>query len=38
MQELNYQADGKGKEPASRRFLEKHDYFENDAKQKGGRN
>lgn len=40
MQELNYQADGKGKEPATvaEDFLKKHDYFENDAKQKGGRN
>ena len=40
MQELNYQADGKGKEPATvaEDFLKNHDYFENDAKQKGGRN
>ena len=42
MQELNYQADGKGKEPATvaEDFLKKHHYFEDDDnkkdKQKGG--
>lgn len=42
MQELNYQADGKGKEPATvaEDFLKKHNYFddENDSKQKGVQN
>lgn len=42
MQELNYQADGKGKEPATvaEEFLKKHNYFddENDSKQKGVQN
>ena len=42
MKELNYQADGKGKEPATvaEDFLKKHHYFEDDDnkkdKQKGG--
>lgn len=38
MQELNYQADGKGKEPAvvAENFLKKHNYLEND--KKGGQN
>jgi len=37
MQELNYQADGKGKEPATvaEEFLKKHHYFENDQDNKG---
>ena len=42
MQKLNYQADGKGKEPATvaEDFLKKHNYFddENDSKQKGVQN
>lgn len=42
MQELNYKADGKGKEPATvaEDFLKKHNYFddENDSKQKGVQN
>ncbi|MGX0301645.1 osmoprotectant ABC transporter substrate-binding protein [Staphylococcus hominis] len=42
MQELNYQADGRGKEPATvaEDFLKKHNYFddENDSKQKGVQN
>ncbi|MCE5005846.1 osmoprotectant ABC transporter substrate-binding protein [Staphylococcus chromogenes] len=35
MQNLNYQADGEGQEPAivAQKFLEKHDYFDHD---KGG--
>ena len=35
MQRLNYEADGKGKEPAvvAEEFFEKHHYFD---KQKGG--
>lgn len=36
MQELNYQADGKGKEPATvaEDFLKKHHYFEDDDNKK----
>ena len=36
MQELNYQADGKGKEPATvaEDFLKKHHYFEDDKDKK----
>ncbi|MDT3982479.1 glycine betaine ABC transporter substrate-binding protein, partial [Staphylococcus ureilyticus] len=32
MQKLNYEADGEGKEPAivAKRFLEKHNYFEDE--------
>lgn len=37
MQKLNYEADGKGKEPAviAEEYLKKHNYFEDDSK-KGG--
>ena len=37
MQKLNYEADGKGKEPAviAEEYLNKHNYFEDDSK-KGG--
>lgn len=41
MQKLNYQADGKGEEPATvaEKFLKKHNYFEDDnSKKKGGQN
>ena len=39
MQKLNYEADGKGKEPAviAEEYVKKHNYFEDDTK-KGGQN
>ncbi|COS34094.1 ABC transporter [Streptococcus pneumoniae] len=38
MQKLNYEADGKGKEPAiiAEEYLKKHNYFENDKNSKKG--